>query len=163
METPAVVDKPNLPVEEQTELTDEQVYGFFAKTDWGKEMDPKKFMAKQQLGRVLTLKIVGRMFMVDGMETLEKLKAAMETSQQMADSAVEEEVKVRALGGVALASNAYTKLLKEVMGIVEKCDDKKKSTAQKPQMPNFYLQVNVDQTKDAKTGKVVEVKPIPAK
>ena len=150
-----------LEMPEEIGLTDEQLMDLIAKTEWGERPDAKQMLNSLKAGRNLNHQIIGSLLLVDGMSRLGDFKDAMKSAQEIADECIDSEVRVKALGAVALAGNGYSSLLERVYKISQEVGEKRKPAAAKPEPPKFYLQVNVDKADDgkAKTGSVVEIHP----
>lgn len=145
-------------VEPAPEISDDELYGLISQTNWGKQLKRDEFVAVQKAGRAMNVKTIGRMMLVDGMGTLAEIKAAMQISREMSeDGDLEGEVRARALGGIALAGNAYSNLLEKVFNIAKEVGELSSPPPKKVAAPSFYAQVNITSA-DAKNGQVVEVK-----
>jgi len=156
--------QPPAPVAQETEVSDEYLWGLISKTDFAGKDNQVTFLLKQQVGRALTTPVLGRMLLVRGMGKMSDIDAAIDGLKELANTdGIDEEVRARALGGISACVEAYTRLAERVFQISKECTPTKPAEV-KQEVPKFYLQINnLPAGSDAKVGNPVEVKPVVVK
>lgn len=111
-----------------------------------RKWDKAKLQVLQQYGHLIDVKLTGRMCLVGGFDSFEKLERAQAWATDLLsrnDKDVPLQVKLAAAQIVAVCSKEYGELGKRMMEFAEKSAEKSENNKPKNLPPTVALQVNV--------------------